>query len=147
METRCGQEVGSAPALPVLGHEQAHDARIELAARAGLELGQGLVRRAVLAVRRDPGHGVERVRDRDDARAHRDLFALLAARVAATVPALVVGVDDGQDVLPERDRLQELHAESGMAPRGSCALRARAAPWRSTAGSSIILPMSWSREA
>src|SRR5260221_1360209 len=99
------------PPRAVLGHEQPDDARIELRARAGLELGQPLVRRAVLAVRGYPCHRVEALRDRDDARTERDLLALLAEGLAVSVPPLVIGMDHGEDAFPDRDRLWRIRAQ------------------------------------
>ena len=39
-------------------------------------------------------------------------------RIALAVPALVVGVDDRHRLLPERDRLQHLHAQGGVPLEG-----------------------------
>jgi hypothetical protein len=58
---------------------------------------------------------VERVRDREHARAERDLVADEAVRVAASVPALVVRTNDRQAFgAHERDSLEHLLAEHGV---------------------------------
>ena len=70
----------------------------------------------------------------------------VAHGIAVAVPALVVGMDDGEDVLPERDRLQDLDAQRGVLLHARRSPSRRSAPvdW-STAGSTMILPMSWRR--
>ena len=74
--------------------ENLHHFRIELAARPPFDLlagrGQGLRR----TVRTVGGYGVERIGDRENACAQRNLFAFQAARIAGSVVLFLMGVDD-----------------------------------------------------
>src|SRR4051794_12912780 len=88
---------GAQLALGDHGAERLHDRGVELRSGAGTQLVQRLLRGAPRGVRALGGHGVEGVRDRDDARAERDLVGDLAVRVAAAVPALVRGADEAGD--------------------------------------------------
>ncbi len=60
-------------------------------------------------------HRVERVGDREDPRADRNLVSLRAVGIAAAVPALVVAANDAQPVaVEEGDTAEHLLAEDGV---------------------------------
>src|SRR5215218_10605609 len=64
------------------------------------------------AVRAVARHCVERVGDREDPRAGRNLLATEAVRIAGAVPALVVAPDDAPALaVEERDALEHLLAD------------------------------------
>src|SRR5687767_13570460 len=74
-------------ALAVLGHEEAYHAGIELAPRKSLQLRDGFRGRALGAVRRVPGHGVEDLGYGHDARPERDVLARQPRRVTLAIPS------------------------------------------------------------
>ncbi len=96
------------------GAEDVDHLRIELGAGVVAQLMKGLGVGQCRAVGPVVDHGVVRIGDRDDARADRDLVALQAVRVAASVEALVV-VEHHRDGLAQARRLlQDDLADAGM---------------------------------
>src|SRR5438128_7015873 len=71
--------------------ERLYHPRVELAARAVAQLGQGRLVVEPRGIGPSAGHRIKRVAHRDDARAERDLLTGEPIWVAATVPALVRG--------------------------------------------------------
>ena len=98
------------------GQKCRHHARIEMSARAALDLrarrrdGNGARVRAIVR------HGVESVGHREDARAQGDVLAPEPVGIAGAVPALVVMIDDGDGVPEKRHVLDETAAHRGMRP-------------------------------
>src|ERR671935_3254140 len=91
----CGlrRDGGDAPALDQLDElvrQRVHDLRVELAARAALELRDRVLGQDSSPVDALGGHGVVRVGDEDDPRPERDPNAGQPVWVPAAVPALVV---------------------------------------------------------
>src|SRR5262245_25506381 len=78
--------------------------RVELRAGVRSEFGEGLIHGEGGAVRLIRGHGVEGVRDGNDAGQPGDLLAGQAVRVAGAVPALVMAADDRDDRSEVGDR-------------------------------------------
>ena len=100
--------------------EHRDDARIELRSRFALELGERLRRIAALAIRAIVGDRVEGVDHRQDARAERNVLSTQAeiARIgdslALSVPALLVVLDQGQDIAQDLDVAQDLETDLHM---------------------------------
>src|SRR5437763_15610798 len=74
--------------------QRADDLGVELGAREPPDLPQCVAGRPRAAIRTLAGDGVVRVGDVYDARGHRNLIAAQSVRVAASVGALVVELDD-----------------------------------------------------
>src|SRR3954449_1836367 len=83
--------------------ERVDHGRVELRARAGLDLPKRVLRAHRVPVRPVAGHRAEGVADRDDPARERDARAAAAVGVAAAVPALVVEADDRRDRLEARN--------------------------------------------
>src|SRR3954453_537972 len=79
-------------ARPALGADDLEERvcalRVELRARAALDLGHGVGHRQGASIDPVLGHRMEGVADADDARAERDLVGLEALGIARAVPAL-----------------------------------------------------------
>src|SRR5581483_2873853 len=93
-------------------HEDLDDGRVEVRSRAAFELGECVLDGAGLAVGPVVGDRVEGVDDGEDAGRKRDLLAGQSARIARSVPPLVVeGEDVVDDVGQERNLRDETLAE------------------------------------
>src|SRR5439155_8857525 len=79
--------------LRLPGAERLDGLRVELPPRLNRDLARSLLPAERRPVRPRARHRVERVRDREDAPADRDLFAAELVRIAEAVPALVVRTD------------------------------------------------------
>src|SRR5918911_3276836 len=94
--------------------QRGDDTRAELRPRRETELLERLGRRTRRAVDPRGQHRVERVRDVDDPRAERDLFAPEAVGVARAVEALVVVTDGGHGVVEEAKAVDDACALVGV---------------------------------
>src|SRR5262245_38812605 len=91
-----GLQAGSRRAAELVdeAHERQGEVGVEPPARPGLELPPGVVQRQRAAVRTVVRHRVEGVHEREDTRRQRDLLLPQPARVAGSVPPLVMGAYD-----------------------------------------------------
>src|SRR6267378_214475 len=96
--------------------ERLHAAGIELGSAAARDLQARLGERRRLAIRPVAGHRVQRIRDREDARAERDRLSPELVRISAAVPALLVREHDLRGGAEEVDGLQDAVAHLGMPP-------------------------------
>src|SRR5713226_8195600 len=91
-----------------------HDIGVKLSSHESADFPEGVVnfhRRLVGTV---GGHGVEGVRDSNDARHQRNIGRFLAVRIAAAVHVLVVQLDAGNHFLELRDRAHDVGAFDGV---------------------------------
>src|SRR5438876_4154377 len=72
------------------GHKDVHDLWIELRARAALDLGTRMRERQRLPIGAIADHGVQGVRDGENASAQWDLLAFQRARIARSIEKFLV---------------------------------------------------------
>ena len=123
------------------------DRRVELRAGVGAQLVERLGRAAAAAVGPVGDHRVERVADRDDAGAERDLLAREAVGVAAAVPALVREAHERRELAQALDGLEDPAPISGCARMCSRSPESSGPRLRRSSDGMPILPMSCSTAA